>query len=388
MSQETSTTMNPIFNASRQERCFNAFMQIYNDKAYGSMEHRGWVHDMLRQHPELCQTTLIYHHEDENPGHYDATSESWIYGSDDKIRDNLMYPIPVYWGGDGRANQYFDWRKVKTGLGYSENNAYKIPEELRATIRYAIVGPVKVKEYQDLPQRDAFVIHTEGVNLESTQTAVYKSIFTVGRSRKEILNDYFTRHRAMLKLIIEAAMSQIGEGERAWIQAPMIGAGCFLRGVEKTGIPVEAFLQCQVKAMQSVLNMAPLEYNFVYKLCIFNTTEFSNDIVSAYQKMEKINTRFVLGMDKDGGNVLVNVPYGMPNRKEFIVNAGDSRSFIGNGMNNDPTVEGFIVANARGYNPQWQNTSFLHNPYFNPDIFRPVESALQGRQVWKATMEW
>ncbi len=383
-----ASNSNPIFNFPRQERCFNAFMRIYNDKAFRSLEHRGWVVDKMRENPELCKTTLIYHHEDEYPGYHDEKRNTWVYGSDDKIRDSIMYPIPVYWGGNAAANQYFDWRLVKSGLGYSESNAMKMPEELRATVRYAIVGPVKVKAYKELPERDAFVIHTEGVNLESKSTAVYKAIFTGGKRKDDILTDYFTRHRSMLKLIIESAMSQVDEGERAWIQAPMIGAGCFLRGIEGTDIPIEEFLKCQVMAMQSVLNMAPPEYNFVYKLCIFNTDEFSNDIIAKYQKMVHENERLELGMNKDGGNVIGNVPYDVPSQKVFIVNAGDSRSCIGNGMDNDPTVEGFIVANARGYNPQWQNTSFLHNAYFNPDLFQPATAAASGRQVWKATMHW
>ena len=99
-------------------------------------------------------------------------------------------------------------------------------------------------------------------------------------------------------------------------------------------------------------------------------------------------TRFMLGMNTSGGNVLADVPYGNPQQKVFVVNAGDLRSCIGNGMSHENSVEGFIVANAKGYNPQWQNTSFLHNPYFNPDIFDPVGAATGGRQVWKAAREW
>jgi hypothetical protein len=134
--------------------------------------------------------------------------------------------------------------------------------------------------------------------------------------------------------------------------------------------------------------MVPPEYDFIYKLCIFNTDEFSNNIIEMYQQMASVNKRLVLGMNKDGGNVLADVPYEIPGQKVFIVNAGDLRSCIGNGMNNDMSVEGFIVANAGGHNPQWQNTSFLHNPYFNPDIFQPTKAAMAGRQVWMQTMEW
>ena len=87
---------------------------------------------------------------------------------------------------------------------------------------------VKVKAHNDLPERDSHVIHTEGVNLESTETAAYKAMIP-GKSKCDILTNYYNKHRAILKLIVETAMTQVDEGEHAFIQAPMIGAGCFLR---------------------------------------------------------------------------------------------------------------------------------------------------------------
>ena len=61
---------------------------------------------------------------------------------DDKFRANLMYPIPVYWGG--ARDDLFSWQAVKA-LGYGPSETTKIPEEIRDTVRYAIVGAVKVK---------------------------------------------------------------------------------------------------------------------------------------------------------------------------------------------------------------------------------------------------
>jgi hypothetical protein len=397
-----------LMNHERQSLVFDIYMMVYKGLAYHSKEHEGWVRDCLRLHPELCRTTLIYHHEDESWRRPDDNRPcSWIYGMDDKFRLNLMYPVPVYWGGS--REDMFSWRAVRR-LGYGPSQTMKLSDEIRDTVRYAIVGAVKVKAHGVLPERDAYVIHTEGVNLESSETAAFQAI--VGRksssgsivyrhSKEEMLSLYYNRHRAMLKLIIEAAMSEVDcdAGESAFIQAPMIGAGCFLRGLEGTGLDINDFLMQQVLALVNVLNAAPYKYNFTFKLCIFNTEEFSNDIMAEYQNLQKMflqrsekelasPSRFMLGMNKSGGNVLADVPYDNPKQKVFVVNAGDLRSCIGNGMSHENSVEGFIVANAKGYNPQWQNTSFLHNPYFNPDIFDPVRAAMGGRQVWKATMDW
>ena len=385
-SSQQNTIHESTMTTERQTRCFEAYMNVYKGQAYSSKEHEGWIQDMMRQYPELCQTTLVYHTEDRQDGYYDQRFGRRIYGTDDKIIDCLKYPIPVYWGRP--MTDMFDWGAVHRGLGYNEAVASSMPEELRDTVRYAIVGKVKVKAHGDLPERDSHVIHTEGVNLETSETAAFKAMITDERDSSDIMHEYFNRHRAMLKLIIEAAMTQTKEGERAFIQAPMIGAGCFLSGIPGTGLNINDFLQQQIAAMVSVLNMAPREYKFTYKLCIFNTEEFNNDIIAAYQKIADEDKRFELGLNKGGGNVLSNVPFANPNQKVFVVNAGDLRSCIGNGMSNENSVEGFIVANAKGYNPQWQNTSFLHNPYFNPDMFRPKEAEERGHQVWKETMAW
>ena len=373
-----------VMNAYRQERCWDAYMKIYKNQAYHSKEHEGWVHDMLRQHPELCKTTLIYHTEDRQDGYINDSGEH-VYGTDDKIRENLMFPIPIYWGTE--RDDLFDWREVRKGLGYNKKRASSMPDELRDTIRYAIVGKVKVKAYGELPERDSHVIHTEGINLESPETVTFKALFR-RKNKHDILRAYFNRHRSILKLIIEAAMSQTNEGESAFIQAPMIGAGCFLRGIKETGLEVNDFLEQQINALVSVLNMAPYDYNFTYKLCIFNTADFSNDIIAAYQALAASDTRFKLGTNMAGGNVLADVPFGNPAQKVFVVNPGDLRSCIGNGMSHDNSVEGYIVANSRGYNPQWQNTSFLHNAYFNPDIMNPIKSSQKGNIVWRETMSW
>jgi len=393
-STTTQTTQSDVVrNVERQNRVFNLYMAVYGGQAYHTAEQQGWVYDMISRDPELCRTTLIYPSENDN-SMWGRAGSAPSYGMDVKITEVLMYPTPVYWGK--ARDDMFDWSAVERGFGYNERRATRMPDELRDTVQYAIVGRVRVKAHGDVEEHDSHVIHTEGVNLESVETPAFKSVVGivrgggVTRAKSEILADYYERHRQVLKLIIEAAASQVdfGAGETAFIQAPMIGAGCFLRGVTELGLDVGEFLQQQVFAMISVLNMSPPEYKFVYKLCIFNTTEFSNDIVAAYQRLAEGDPRFELGMDKSGGNVLANVPRGNYRQKVFVVNAGDAHSFIGNGMKHERSVEGFVVANAQGYNPQWQNTSFLHNAYFNPDIFTPEKAALSGRQVWKATMEW
>jgi len=56
-----------------------------------------------------------------------------------------------------------------------------------------------------------------------------------------------------------------------------------------------------------------------------------------------------------------------------LVNAWDDRAFIGNGMIQDPTIDGFLVANASatgGFKPGRNavNTSYLHNAFFHKNF--------------------
>ena len=50
--------------------------------------------------------------------------------------------------------------------------------------------------------------------------------------------------------------------------------------------------------------------------------------------------------------------------KYGVVNAWDSNSYIGNGLLNDPTIDGWFVA-GYGPNKKLKNSSFLHNPVLN-----------------------
>ena len=53
------------------------------------------------------------------------------------------------------------------------------------------------------------------------------------------------------------------------------------------------------------------------------------------------------------------------NQVVCFVNAWDNRSFIGNGMLVDESVDGFFVANAFNKYPEFINSSYLHNPFFH-----------------------
>ena len=100
-------------------------------------------------------------------------------------------------------------------------------------------------------------------------------------------------------------------------------------------------------------------------MCIFSPDDFPTHIIQGYRAIADKFNHFSVGEGRQAGNVLANLDY---NNINVIVNAGDPKSGKGNGMSKDFTVEGFIVANAGGFNPQCKNTSFTHNPRFNNNI--------------------
>ena len=55
--------------------------------------------------------------------------------------------------------------------------------------------------------------------------------------------------------------------------------------------------------------------------------------------------------------------FGIIDENTLLVNAWDSSSFIGNGLRNAQSIEGWLVA-GYGYNKELINSSFLHNAWF------------------------
>ena len=68
------------------------------------------------------------------------------------------------------------------------------------------------------------------------------------------------------------------------------------------------------------------------------------------------------GQERDGaGNILCS------GKLLVLLNAWDSVSYVGNGGSRDATVDGFLVAGF-GPNVALRNSSYLHNPIFNPGL--------------------
>ena len=92
-------------------------------------------------------------------------------------------------------------------------------------------------------------------------------------------------------------------------------------------------------------------------------------MLDGYSKIAEDLDYFSVGLGPECGNVMGQLDKSKTN---VIINAGDPKSNKGNGMSKDYSVEGFIVANAGGFNNGFRNTSFLHNARFNPKLADPT----------------
>lgn len=334
-------------------------VEVYNTFPYGSQEHYDFVRHHFENTPEAMATRLVL-----PPSHNPE--------SDQNVIKSLLFTSPVYWGKD--RSDLHSWDQVEANLGYNLQSTQMSDTEVSAT-RYARVGPIKVMAHGDLPEREANLIHIWGFNAESDHTADYNTCIR-GKSETEFKALYRARHLEALHMIIFSAVSSLKDDETAYIKSALFGAGVFLKALSVS--MHELALQLHLEAVREVLNhyqaliTAGVCRPFVFNMCIFTPGDFPDWYVEGYQTLAgEFSDIFTVGIGSKYGNVLANVPYEDPKTRVFVVNAGDPKSFIGNGMSKDATVEGFLIANARGFNNPFRNTGFLHNTRFNPELIKP-----------------
>ncbi len=294
----------------------------------------------------------------------------------------LLHKKPVYWGQD--RDELVNWEAVERAWGYNKDatNSHMTRQQVSET-RYAIAGPIRVMAHQETPEYDARAVHVWAPNLETTSTADYDTIINrnTGEHRGRQVHDvcaiksaYHARFSELWHLIFKSATYGLREGQCAYIQSALLGAGCFLKGCPE--LLRNLLLQTQFEAVQQVLaDHNTAHQNIHLKMCIYTPGDFPAELVARYRQLAGDRSDFSVGEGRQEGNVLAGLgelgELGDLAMLPVVVNAGDPLSLIGNGQSKDFTVEGFLIANAGGFNPQFRNTGFLHNPRFNPELFVP-----------------
>lgn len=253
-----------------------------------------------------------------------------------KVNESLFYRYPVYFGKPMRG--YYSQSKLETLM-----NITKIPK-VDPSVRYILGGQVSLRD-GSRKGKDTYVFHTWGINLESHLTEDYKT-FVDRRGR--LKRDAYENLTADIVASLFYATEKV-RVERKWTVAhlvlPQLGLGAFLTGLkskEDKDWAIQNFLNILIETSKELPHIHT-------HYCIFNADRkrvigFGSNL-KVYCKGDMFQV--LKGLQK------VDLLIG--------VNAWDSKSWVGNGMARDPTIDGFMVAGT-GPGRAWQNSSFLHNP--------------------------
>jgi len=343
---------------------FDEVLSIYNFDFYGDDNHRNFV----KNESHLIKQTDIH-----SPTGIKNRPHVYIPHSANSTEQNFMKAIhnrtPVYYGKDMSSDdaRMFDWNKVSDIFGYTSKDILQDSQAISES-RYAIAGPIKVMPHgADGCVKRCHMVHVWGVNLETTKTADYHALID-DITRNNCVR-FYSRQLELYRLVVSSSvhMANLNNCNNITIQMPIIGSGCFLKALRQ-----DARHNCMKNIINGIIRVSrELPDHIKLKVCIYNPAELEPAFLTTFREEASRNPNFCIGEGPNEGNVLNNVLESINGNLSVVVNAWDTKSLIGNGGNTDYSVDGFAVANAGGYNPQFRNTSYLHNAIFNPHFKDP-----------------
>jgi hypothetical protein len=306
----------------------------------------------------------------------DAKAEETAF-SETQIKISLVTRYPSYYGED--KPELYHPKTVKAVLGYKPSDLEICPE-----LRYAVAGPAWMRNDQKL-----WIVHVWGVNLEDEFTADYARYINAdtGRLKRKI---YRTTVRRMVTMMLEGALASEYPGEII-VNVPLIGLGAYLTALNN---PKDQAFARKVFFLELIDHMHLLRFQHQLSLRVAIHDDFTSSETQKLSTMPKVwveqkGDLFHLPLSSDSGlstQVFHSVGFGKntkykvkpPHKRghsqvpplQCVVNAWDSRSWIGNGGSKDHTIDGMLISGA-GAATKLPNTSYLHNPFFTPTLLQP-----------------
>ena len=277
------------------------------------------------------------------PGYYKGVRvvvpRKWIQMKE-AVRRSVWNRYPVYFGA-AKRRMYRD-SAVKKLLGYDPSSRSDMTVD--QNIRYTVAGLARVRNVVPIRNQITFVgvIHAWGINFETPKTYDYRKFVdsATGKLRRQA---YLHELQELIELIYRSIPRN---PKMTLLRIPRLGMGAYLSAL---GEEDSRFAQA---TFDKVLAACARRFRIQTDLCEYERTK--SEVRNKYLTLPK------------GGNLFGPIlPRLLATGKAYctLVNAWDSRSFIGNGGSRDPTVDGQMVA-ATGAGSALPNTSYLHNPFF------------------------
>lgn len=343
-------------------------LNIYKFKFYYDEEHFNFVKYIRSQ--QLRENRMGNRPSSELPQIYIPSTQT---GSTRTILSAIKHRIPVYFGAE--REDLFSWEKTTNILKYSKSDIMDRYQDISNT-RYAIGGPVKYigdtnrRNLRSNPsdEKTMHMLHIWGVNLESRTTPDY--LMMSQQLSENNFYPYYGRQYELFNTIISASIDMASKNNypEVNIQVPFIGAGCYLKALN-----LDQKNKCIELIIKAIMNtVCTMPNNSRFHLCVYSPDEFDSQHLLVLRNFARSCKQFVLKEGNQEGNVMNGLDNLTTNTNlGVVVNAWDTLSLIGNGGSRDYSVDGFMVANAGGFNNQFRNTSYLHNAVFNQHYFNP-----------------
>jgi len=325
-----------------------------------------------------------------------------IFETDEKydavdVRQSLINRYPVYYG-DAMPTMY-DPAKVSSLMGYTPDDS------INPLLKYAVAGPAWMRNMQKI-----WLVHTWGVNLEDEDTDDYKH-FVYGAKDSETkygAKDSASKHpkkhpkagrlkrkryrravHRMIKGIFEAVLSSEYPGDII-VNIPLMGLGAYLRALERdedcefcrSSFFIELTKAMTVPRYKNKIWLRVAIYDHYQSAETRKLSQLSQVMVETQADLFHLPIASKMGLTTQ---VFHQTNFGhqtkykvrAPHRRQHsevpplqcLVNAWDSRSWIGNGGSKDHTIDGMMVSST-GDGSKLPNTSYLHNCFFVPTVLQ------------------
>eukprot|EP00386_Alphamonas_edax_P005460 GDKI01017604.1.p1 GENE.GDKI01017604.1~~GDKI01017604.1.p1 ORF type:complete len:410 (-),score=96.81 GDKI01017604.1:203-1360(-) len=358
-------------SAQRRGDLFDGVMSLYRFSYLGEHEHEQFVRHCLTDEETFnkmqSSMSMVVTQLD--------ASGTVTRPSTDTILDSMVYRYPIYYGGhvSGSLSESADIKEV---LGY-EPVKEKMPP-IEGGVRYAYGGWARVNKKGWEGKDDGIaVVHVWGVNLESKGTHDFKTYVDPHTHRLKT-DTYKAVTKTTLHMACKAAVqsaARVGNTQGVvCVRLPLIGLGAFLSALPNradVNSAYAAFFQSITELLGDTVSTGDgvsVDTDLArvrVTVCIFDQSVHKMDAYKHW--VGDARTQQLIG----GGRLVEerdlfdvkSPPTDSRNETICLVNAWDSRSYVGNGGACDPTIDGFIVS-ARGPGSRLPNSSYLHNPFY------------------------